>query len=157
MIHRESFSQICTLSLDDGRKKIFAELPRLPDDLYWSGRQLKFFTDNKDSATTLMENCILKDGWVGLNFKTIIVNINAKLLTSLIINIYKSDKEDHDLLTVLMLLMKENKYSEFTTSPIYKDLYERENSSYKSFVDLNDENEDFIIKCATNFCNTLSK
>jgi hypothetical protein len=75
----------------------------------------------------------------------------------LLIKTYNTDKKDHDILTVLMLLMKKNNYAEFINSPSFKKLYADDESSYRAYLSLNSANEELIIKRASDFYNGLSK
>src|ERR1700743_930346 len=79
MIHGESYFQNCDIFLPylDEEKKIFARLPPLFSEERWSDRQTKFFIDNKDSVILLMTASINRTHYVGLNYKHVIVDINA--------------------------------------------------------------------------------
>ena len=74
----------------------------------------------------------------------------------LLINIYNVTKKDLDILTLLMNLMKDNKYEPFLKSPSYKKLYSN-GSIHTSFLNYNKGNEDLVIKRATDFYNTTKK
>jgi len=74
----------------------------------------------------------------------------------LLINIYNVTKKDLDILTLLMSLMKDNKYEPFLKSPSYKKLYSND-SMHTSFLNYNKGNEDLVIKRATGFYNTTKK
>jgi len=153
MIHPESFSQNCDAmpTIQDEQKKIFGQLPDAFGDENWSDRQHKFFIAHKDSVIALMQYCITKDKRVGLNFKHAIVDINAKEMIPFLISIYNEQKKDHDILTVLMLLMKNNAYQPFMVSASNKKLYADPDDSYKSYLNFNVENEELIIKRALDF------
>ncbi len=159
MIYPESFSQLCSrmLQVEDEQNKLFAYLPDVFGTQAWSKKQRDFFQDNRDSVIKLLKACILSNNRLGLNFKWVIVNINAKSLIPLIISVYNFDKKDHDLLTVLMLLMYENHYSEFLNSRIWKDLYSGADANYKWFIDAGGETGDLVINYATNFYNAQPK
>ena len=60
----EQFSQICSIPIPppEAEKKLFAHLPRVINDRYWSTRQKKFFMDNKDSVIEWMTADILTSG-----------------------------------------------------------------------------------------------
>ncbi len=159
MIHPESYSQNCDAMppIQDEQKKIFAQLPDVFGEFNWSERQSKFFLANRDSVILLMRACILKDNRIGLNFKQVIVDINAKEMIPLLISIYNTNKKDHDILTMLMLLMKDNEYDQFLVSASYKKLYADSDASYKACLTFNTANEELIIKRATDFYNGLHK
>jgi hypothetical protein len=94
----------------------------------------------------------------GVNFKQAIVEINAKEMIPDIIATYKANTavRDLDLLSLLMLLMKDNEYEPFLLSGSYKKLY-AEDTSYKSYLDYSKANEELIIKRATDFYNADKK
>jgi hypothetical protein len=161
MIHPESYSQNCDAMppIQNEQKKISAQLPDAFGENNWSEHQTKFFLANRDSVIALMKDCITKDKHVGLNFKHVIVDINAKEMIPFIVSAYNEQKKDHDLLTVLMLLMKDNEYDQFLTSSSYKKLYANTDyeTSYKAYLNFNAANEALIIKRATDFYNGLPK
>ena len=159
MIHGETFSQNCDAMppIQEEQKKIFAQLPDLFGEYSWSDRQLEFFKNNRDSVIELMRASILRTKRVGLNFKEVIVQLNATALIPFLINTYNVEKKDHDLLTVFMLLMKQDKYDPFLNSSGYKKLYADEESSYRAFLNFNSENEALIIKRVTEFYHERSK
>jgi hypothetical protein len=158
MIHAESFSQNCDVMppIQDEHKKIFGHLPDDFGEYAWSERQINFFKNNKDSVIKLMKECIAMEKRIGLNFKHAIVQMNATELIPFLISTYKAaSKKDHDILTVLMLFMKRNRYASFLSSASNKKLYGDE-SGFQSFILYNTANEDLIIKRATDFYNGLA-
>ncbi|MFT3825657.1 MAG: hypothetical protein QM731_17185 [Chitinophagaceae bacterium] len=157
MIHGDSYSQNCDagLPVQDEHKKIFGQLPDAFGENAWSKRQLTFFSNNRDSVVKLLKENITKDGKIGLNYKHILVETNAKELVPFIIATYNKTKKDHDILTVLLLLMRNNEYQELQTSQTYKKLYSGA-EQYNAFINFNTANEELIIKRATDFYNGLS-
>ena len=157
MLHGDSYSQNCdgSLPVQDEHKKIFGQLPDVFGENSWSKRQLTFFRNNKDSVIQLLKENITSDGSIGLNYKHILVEVNAKELIPLIIETYNKTKKDHDILTVLLLLMRDNEYPELLSSQTYKKLYTGE-EQYKAFLVFNTANEELIIKRATDFYNGLA-
>lgn len=159
MIHPEWYRQICSsmpiILYED--KKIFAQLPNPFAEHGWSEQQSKFFIYHRDSVVVFLRDCVAKGLRVGVNFKHVIVNVNAKELIPIVISTYKLQKKDHDILTVLMLLMRNSGYKPFVASSLYKSLYADEHASYKSSVDWTFENEALIIKLSNNFYNGLGK
>jgi hypothetical protein len=158
MIHEEAYSQICDAMppIQDEQKKIFAQTGFDMEEREWSERQIKFFNDNRDSVIKLMSEIIVRSKHVGLNFKDVIVEIKAKEMIPLLINTYNFSKKDHDILTVLMLLMKDNNYQPFLSSTSYKKLY-GEVGNYEAYLNYNKANEELIIKRAADFYNGVSK
>ena len=158
MIHEESYSQICDAEppIQDEQKKIFAELPADMDERGWSEKQIKFFTNNRDSVIKLMTETITRSKHVGLNFKEVIVEVKAKEMIPVLINTYNISKKDHDILTVLMILMKDHNYDPFLKSTSFGKLYAND-ANYGSYLNYNKANEELIIKRATDFYNEISK
>jgi hypothetical protein len=152
MLNAESYSQNCDAMppIQDEQKKIFGYLPDAFDEYSWSDRQLDYFKNNHDSVVALMKQCIIKNNRVGVNFKHIISEINAKELIPLLVKTYSSSKKDNDILTLLMMLMNDNKYDPFLKSTACKKLY-GDQSNYEGFLVLNKANADLIIKRATDF------
>jgi hypothetical protein len=159
MIHGESYSQICDLPapIQDEHKKIFGRLPDMFMEYSWGDRQKQFLRANRDSVMKFIKDCVAKDKRIGVNFKHAIVEINGREMIPFLISTYKIDKKDHDILTVLMLLMKNNEYKEFMVSTSNKKLYGDEMTAYDAYLNFNIPNEELIIKRATDFYNGLSK
>lgn len=158
MIHPEAYSQICDANppIEDEHKKIFGQLPDAFADYALSERQEKFLKDNSELVAGYFKECIAKNNRVGVNYKQVIVNINAVSMIPFLIQTYNKQKKDHDILTMLLLLMKNNNYEEFVQSTGYKKLYGEE-SNYLSHLTLNQANVDLIISRATNFYNGYKK
>ncbi len=159
MLNAESFSQNCDAMppIQEEQKKIFAQLPDAFGEYAWSDHQSAFFLANRDSVISLMRICIDKNKSIGLNFKHVIVDIDAKEMIPVIISTYYAEKKDHDLLTVLMLLLKNNEYPAFLLSPSYKKLYADKYASYTSYLNFSPDNEALIIKRANDFYNGLPR
>jgi hypothetical protein len=159
LIHAESYSQNCDAMppVPDEHKKIFAQLPDVFGEYSWSQRQSNFLTANRDSAIALMSASIQRSNRVGVNYKKAIIDINGREMIPLLINTYNRDHKDHDILTVLMVLMKSNEYAPFLSSASYKKLYANEGTSYQAFLNFNTANEALIIERATAFYDGLPK
>lgn len=157
MMHGESYSQNCDAMppIQDEHKKIFGRLPEMFGEYSWAERQIQFLQSNKDSVVQWIKGCVAKEKRLGLNLKHAIVAINAREMIPFLISTYKTDKKDHDILTVLMLLMKNNEYKEFMASTSNKKLYGDEINSYDAYLNFNIPNEELIIKRATDFYNGL--
>lgn len=158
MIHGESFSQICDVEppIQDEHKKIFAHLPDLFGESNWAERQIKFMETNRDSVMQLIRECVRTEKRLGVNLKQALIEINAREMIPFLVATYKTDKKDHDILTVLMKLMLIGKYKEFMESQSYKKLYAG-HASYDAFLIFNVANEELIIKRATDYYNGLPK
>jgi hypothetical protein len=157
IIHPEFFHQLCDIlpQHPDKANRIYGTLPDILGEYDWSPSQLAFFTNNRDSVAAFMKELSEKEGRVGANFREIIVDCNATGMIPFLIDAARKETKDHDDLTVLMLLMKKNRYSEFTGSSSYRKLYEVERDEYSRYLVFNKANEDLIIQRATNFYNGL--
>ncbi len=159
MVHGESYAQNCDYGFadNDEEKKIYALLPTPFGDEYWNDKQRKFFEDNHDSVVALMTESIIRSHRAGVNYKHVIVKINATEMIPLLINTYNADKKDHDILTTLNLLMLGNKYAPFMASESYRKLYAKEDARWEAFLNFNEANEALILQRATDFYNGLPK
>ena len=160
MTHAESYSQICDAEppIQDEHKKIFSYLPDAFGEHNWSARQKDFFNEHKDSVIALMKESITRTNKVGLNYKHAIIEINAVKMIPVLVDVYKKNtaRGDLDILTIFMLLMKENKYEPFLKSASFTKLYGDENS-YQSYLNYNKANEDLIIERVMDFYNGYKK
>ncbi|MFX1707359.1 hypothetical protein PV783_25545 [Chitinophaga sp. CC14] len=159
LLHGESYSQNCDAMppVPDEHKKIFAQLPDAFGEYSWSQRQQNFMKANRDSVIALMSASIQRSNRVGVNYKKAIIDINGREMIPLLISTYNRDHKDHDILTLLMILMKNNEYAPFLSSASYKKLYADEETSYQAFLNFNTANEALIIERATAFYNGLPK
>lgn len=159
MVHGESFDQNCDGGLfdKDEAKKIYAVLPGAFNDQLWTHRQKQFFKDYHDSVVALMTASIERTHRIGANFKCVIEDINATEMIPLLISTYNIEKKDHDVLTLLMLLMLNNKYQPFMASASYRKLYADKESRWKTWLNFNSANEALILQRATDFYNGLPK
>lgn len=159
LIHAETYSQNCDARPPyiDEHKKIFAQLPDAFGEFSWSERQGNFLQANRDTVMALIGASIRRSGRVGLNYKKAIIEINGREMIPLLISTYNKDQKDHDILTLLMILMKNNEYEPFLTSSSYKKLYANESTSYDAYLNLNAANQALIIERATTFYNGLPK
>lgn len=156
MLHGESFNQNCDAMppILDEQTKIFGYLPEAFDEFTWSDRQTKFLNDNRDSVMAWIKESVSKSNRIGINYKLALEQMNTKEAIPFLISIYNKQQKDYDILTLLMLLMKENKYEPFLNSALYKKFY-GENSNYQEFIMASKANKDMIIKQATDFYNGL--
>lgn len=132
--------------------KIFGELPTSVNDPKWSARQKKFLKQYRKNIQEFIRETSLKNQYMGLNFKKALLEINAIESIPFLVDFYNStDKNDKDLLTVLMLLVKKGKYYPFVRSNVYRQLYNDDVNSQVSCIDYSDINEEYILKTAHNF------
>ncbi|PSK92545.1 hypothetical protein [Taibaiella chishuiensis] len=155
MIHAEAYSQNCDVMppIQDEHLKIFGRLPDAFDEYSWSDRQTGFLAANRDSVMALIKESVGRSKHVGVNYKTAIVAVKGKELIPFLLSIYKLDRKDHDLLTVLLLLMEQAQYAPFKKTATYTKLYGPE-SNYQSYLQYNRANEELIIKRAMEFYNS---
>ncbi|MDR1877920.1 MAG: hypothetical protein LBQ84_09905 [Flavobacteriaceae bacterium] len=156
MIHPEVNTQNCDiqLNIEEEHKKIFANLPNGYDEVFWSNRQVNFLKKNRDLVVELIKESALESKRVGFNYKMALEEINAVEMVPFLIEFYSKSKKDKDILTLLMLLMKNNKYAPFLRSTIYRELYDEEgewDSFYRRNISYNKSNEDQIIDKAKEF------
>ncbi|QJB40237.1 hypothetical protein HF324_21195 [Chitinophaga oryzae] len=158
MIHLEINAQNCDIRppIQDEDKKIFGMMADGFSESVWSDRQVKFLISNRDSVMALIKESSGRSKRMGANYKMAIVEINGREMIPYIIELYNRDQKDRDLLTLLMLLMKNNEYKPFMESQSFRKLYGPD-ASYQSYIDYNKANEDLIIKRATDYYNTIRK
>ena len=153
MLHGEDFAQNCDAmpQIIDEDKKIFATFPSpFANDLIWSDQQRGFLTTYRSKVTSLLKESIQARKRVGLNFKQAILELRATSLLPELTTIYKRDRRDHDILSLVMLLMVEGKYQPFLQTSLYKTLYGAE-SNYQSHVALNKANSEKILNLGMAF------
>jgi hypothetical protein len=109
-------------------KKIFGFLPDFFREANWSERQEKFLKDNRDSVMVLIKESTIRSKRMGVNYKRTIHQINGVEMIPFLVKFYNEKKKDGDILTLMLLLMKENNYGPFVSSATYKKLYSEEHS-----------------------------
>lgn len=157
MIHAESYSQNCDVipPIQDEHQKVMAHLPDAFDEYSWSQRQIDFLEGNRDSVIAIIEESANRSKRLGLNYKHAIAEIRAVEMIPFLIEFYKRDYKDHDILTVLLLLMKSVNYPPFTGSASYPKLYGK-GVTYNSFIQYNKANEELICKRAMDLYNSIN-
>ncbi|MDR1877921.1 MAG: hypothetical protein LBQ84_09910 [Flavobacteriaceae bacterium] len=154
MIHPEYMSQVCAdeMTILDEDKKIFGYLCPTFDESSWSERQRSFLNSNRKVVINLIKEISLKDQHIGLNCKMALEEINATEIIPFLVDFYNTKgKKDRDILTLLLTLVKNNKYYPFTRSNVYRELYGDDKSYYDSYIEYTELNEEYIIKSAKNF------
>jgi hypothetical protein len=99
---------------------------------------------------SLIKASVTRSNRMGLNYKEALHVINAKEMIPFIIETFKKDRRDMGLLTLLMMMMKENEYQPFLVSESYRKLYKDE-ASHRTYIEYNQANEDLIFKRAMDF------
>lgn len=150
MIQAESYSQNCDVMppIQDEHKKIAGHLPDAFDEASWSSRQTDFLVSNRDSVMEIIKESANRSKRLGLNYKHAIVEINGVEMIPFLVEFYNRDHKDLDILTVLLLLMRNVKYPPFMSSVSYTKLYTDESNYYFSHLQYNKANEELIIKRA---------
>jgi hypothetical protein len=82
------------------------------------------------------------------------MQMNAKEMIPFLIKTYNAEKKDHDILTLLMLLMKEIIMNHLSLQPLIRNCMEK-NPITRDYLNFNKANEDLIIKRATDFYNGI--
>ncbi len=157
MIHPEAMSQNCDGMpwVVDEDRKIFA-YPPSPSDAVWSDRQLSFLHDHRSEVVRLLRTTIRSQSRVGGNLKQAIIEIRAVELIPDLIAAYNRDRKDQDILSTLMVLMKEGKDKPFSASATYRKLYGPD-ASYQAFVIANPANQKLTVDRATAFYRSRMK
>lgn len=158
MIKGETYSQNCDGWPLDPRQdtRIYGQLESPFGEYHWRKRQLDFFDQYRDSVIALIRESIGRTGRLGVNYKMVLVRLQATEMIPLLISTYNLKKKDHDILTVLMQMMRDGKYAPFLSSASYQKLYAGDiNSVYDAYLTYNTANEELIIKRATDFYNGL--
>lgn len=154
MIHGEDSSQNCDAMMSTVKEesKIFGYFPDAfsGGNIVWSDRQRDFLTKNRSKVVSLLRATIKLRQRVGVNLKDAILEINGKELVPDLIAAYNIKKKDHDILTLLMLMMREDKFPEFIKSTSFTKLY-GENSNYKGYLEATPANQKLIIERAMTY------
>lgn len=156
MLHGEAYAQNCEAMpvYADEEKRIWAYPPgAFTDERGWSEDQMKTISANRKAFIPLIKSTIQTQGRVGCNLKQAIIDLNAYELIPTLSTLYKKKRYDHDILSVLMILMKEGKYQPFMKSTSFQKLYS-ESASYQAFLVANRENQDLIMSRAAAYYKT---
>lgn len=153
MLHGEDFSQNCDVMppIADEEKKVFSYIPGpFYDEATWSQRQRDFLHDNRSKVIDLLRETMLVKKRIGVNLKAAVLELNAWELIPDMVKVYKIQNKDHDILTLMMLLMKEGNYKPFMESTTYKKFY-GDDSNYQAFVMANSANQKLTIDRAMGY------
>ena len=158
MIYPEIFSQACAerMFVYNPQNKIFGQLLFVYGGVFWSDRQIAFMKRNKEKVLGLIQNLAAKTHEIGLNYKSAILEIDAWESIPFLIDFYRSNPKDKDILTTLLLLLKKARNSDFEQSKIYVKLYGLE-TNYDSWINFSEANEQYIIETATAYHNKQQK
>jgi len=113
---------------------------------------MKYLKGNRVEVIDLIRETIRQRGRFGSNLKRAVLELNLWELTPDLVKVYSRDHKDNDIITVLMILMKENKYEPFLKSASFTKLY-GEHASYQNFLNANTANQKLEISRAMDFYN----
>lgn len=159
MIHGEVWSQNCDVSMPvlGEEKKIFRYFPSpFGGEQLWSERQKEFMKKNRVKVMALIKETMNSKRHMGVNLKAAVLEINAIELIPDMVKLYNRDHKDHDILTVLMNLMADNKYAPFMVSASYKKLF-AEGARYDAYLDANSANQKLTTDRAMAFYKSVKK
>jgi hypothetical protein len=147
MIHAEDMAQDCNEMpvIIDEDKKIFAyPAAAFDDQAAWSDQQRAFLHKNRTRVISMLRSTIKQKNRVGVNFKQAIVELDAYELIPDLVAVYNKTKKDQDIISVLMILMKDGKFGPFLASSTYTKLY-GEGANYQAYDVANDANRKLMI------------
>lgn len=147
MLHGEDATQNCDAMplFKDEEKKIFVYIPgSFGDEQTWSERQRAFLKNNRTKVISLLRSTMSAKEHAGVNIKAAILELDAVELIPDLAKLYNAKHYDQDILTVLMLLMREGKFEPFLKSQSYEKLY-GENSNYRGYIAANKDNQKLVI------------
>jgi len=152
MIHPEQYMQNCNGAfLRQGEEHmVFSFLPTSADDMGWSDRQTAFLKDNKSKVEALMKDEINRIQHVGLNIKQAVLQLDAYSLIPSLVKAFNRNPKDMDILTVLLVLMKDGNYQPFKASETYTKLF-GPNAQYDSYIVGNAANKELTTQRALAF------
>ena len=155
MLHGEDPSQNCDAMpwVTDEAHKVFAYPAGFFGNEVWSKRQLDFLHGHRSEVVRMLRETIRTRQRVGANLKDTITALTTNELIPDLIAVYKRDRKDGDILTLLMLLMREGNYAPFIASTTYKKLYGPD-ASYQSFIVANEANQKLMFERAMAFYRT---
>jgi hypothetical protein len=117
-----------------------ANIPSLFDGERMSERQIKSLHDNRDSTMDYLSKCLDFRSHIPLGYKKTIIEINAWEFIPSILSLEEkmnrgdtSTVEDPYIYSLLMVLMKNNRFKDFITTTTYKKLY-GESASYREKI-----------------------
>jgi hypothetical protein len=152
MIHPEQYMQNCNGAfLRQGEEHmVFSFLPNSADDMGWSDRQTAFLKNNKSKVEELMKEEIGRVQHVGLNIKQAIVELDSYSLIPSLVSAFNRNPKDLDILTVLIILMKDGHYKPFEASETFTKLC-GPNAQYDSYIVGNEANQKLTTQRALAF------
>jgi hypothetical protein len=147
MLHGENFTQNCNaVELAKDEDKRICAYPASPfnEEEIWSDRQRGFLKANRPRVIELLRSTITSHRRVGVNLKAAIIEIRGRELIPDLVAAYKRDGKDQDILTVLLLLMRDGKFKPFVASSSYQKLY-GDRSNYEAYLVANEANKKLVI------------
>ncbi|MCW3101812.1 MAG: hypothetical protein JWO09_252 [Bacteroidetes bacterium] len=137
----------------DESEKIHSILPRKGEGLTMSFRQWESLKKNRDSVMYIISHCFENEAGISDDYKQTIVNLagyEAIPTLKKILERQPQKLKDTYILTVLMLLMKNDQYAPFIATELYKALYNEENKDFRKemTVALTNKRRDEILALA---------
>lgn len=151
--HPERYLQSCSIYSKEltYNTKIHSALPRKGEGFYMSERQFKALEANRDSVLLLFNRCFEHASALPDDYKYTICDLSGyECIPSLKQMIGRQETKDTYILTVFMLLMKNDNYAPFLASDLYKKLYneDQEDHQYDMTVPVSKKNYDEIMSFA---------
>lgn len=146
MLHGELGLQNCDamMYVNGAEKKVFGHFPdAFGDESTWSESQEAFMRSHRAEFVPLIRETMAEQGVVGVNIKHAVLVLKANEVIPDLVAVYKKNRKDHDILTLLMLLMRDGEYRPFLKSATYRKLY-GEQSSYSSWITASKANQDLV-------------
>ena len=150
MLHGEVSSQNCDgmPAVLNEEKKLFAFPPGpFGEEADWSDNQRAFLHAHRSTVLGFLRQTMGQKKRAGNNLKKAIIELDAVELIPDMASLYKQSHKDHDLLSVMSVLMKNRKFRRYTTSDVYRKLYYGE-TNYKSSIPLTPYVEHLILSDA---------
>lgn len=151
MINYEWYNQNCSgrIITKQDEPQLYGTFYRKYREFVWSDRQLNALKQHRDTIFHLLRTVISKDGFIGTNSLLMMESLNFREGIPIVLE-QLDKKENNDLYTLLMLLMRKGDYAKFKKTTIYEDIYGPE-SHIRSAIDNSQENRDLIRNMAKSF------
>ena len=128
VLHGEVFSQGCAAFpfTSPAGHKIFARAAEGlgdPPNSQWSAREIRFLLRHRGEVIDLLRETIRSRNRIGANLKMAIDEVAARELVPDMLDVFERDRKDLDILTLCLIMMKDDQYQPFLESTAYRTLY----------------------------------
>ncbi|RYG68546.1 hypothetical protein EON80_11440 [bacterium] len=149
MLHGEVSTQVCDVPpwVVGEENKIFGSLSASFSEQSWSDRQRAFLKAERREVVRLMRSTMSRSRRVGVNLKEAIAQLGLYELIPDLATAYRRDRKDHDILTVMLILMKDGKDIPFSKTITYRKLYGPD-ADFTSYIVSNRANQDLVLQRA---------